>query len=173
MLAEFGNVADAVKFAVDAQLAINSSEAAADPDRRIRFRIVVHVGDIVVDGDDILGDSVNIAARLETLAEPGGVCISEDVFRNIKGKLELTFTDMGEQELKNIKDPVRTWRWQDGDVAANEESPTALPQTVDTIARGKPTLAVLPFDNISGDEEQEYFADGMTEDLITELSRMP
>jgi adenylate cyclase len=140
--------------------------------KRIEFRIGIHVGDIIVDDNDIFGDGVNIAARLEGIAEPGGVCISDDAQRQVRGKVDFAFEDMGPQNLKNIVEPMRAWRLRmnaSGSAAAPIEPPVegtkalALPD--------KPSIAVLPFENRSGDPEQEYFADGMVEDIITGLSR--
>jgi adenylate cyclase len=131
----------------------------------------IHVGDIIVDDNDIFGDGVNIAARLEGIAEPGGVCISDDAQRQIRGKVDITFEDMGPQRLKNIAEPMRAWRLRmnaGGSVAAPEasfESTQALPLP------DKPSIAVLPFQNMSGDREQDYFADRMVEEIITALSR--
>ena len=140
-------------------------------DKRIEFRIGVHVGDIIIEVNDIFGDGVNIAARLEGIAEPGGICISDDTYRQIRGKVDIAFEDMGPQSLKNITEPMRTWRSRiNASVsAASRKLPSepihalALPD--------KPSIAVLPFQNMSGDPEQEYFADGIVEDIITALSR--
>ena len=129
----------------------------------MRLRVGVNLGEVVVEGDDIHGHGVNVAARLEALAEPGGISISDDVMRQIRGKLHLAFADGGEQMLKNIAEPVRVWRWSAAAVAAGDEQPLALPD--------KPSIAVLPFDNMSADPEQEFFADGIAEDVITALSR--
>jgi adenylate cyclase len=134
-------------------------------DGQIEFRIGIHQGDIVVEDSDIFGDGVNVAARLEGLAEPGGICVSARVQEDAAGKLALVFEDMGEQELKNIARPLRVYRIQTG-VPASEsrQAPLPLPD--------KPSIAVLPFANMSGDPEQEYFADGMVEEIITALSRI-
>ena len=128
------------------------------PDRRIDFRIGIHQGDIVVEDGDIFGDGVNIAARLEGLAEPGGICISARVQEDAAGRLDLTFEDIGEQQLKNIARPVRVFRVVTGPKPVAEPA-LALPD--------KPSIAVLPFANMSGDPEQEYFADGMVEEIIS------
>jgi TolB-like protein len=136
--------------------------------RRIEFRIGIHVGDIIIEENDIFGDGVNIAVRLEGIAEPGGICISDDAHRQIRGKVEITFEDMGPQFLKNIADPMRVWRVCIGP----NSSPTTPTETGRPLALpDKPSIAVLPFENMSGDPEQEYFADGMVEDIITGLSR--
>jgi adenylate cyclase len=164
LLVEFASVVDALRCAAEAQSAMAESNAALPPDRRIEFRIGVHQGDIVVEDGDIFGDGVNIAARLEGLAEPGGICVSARVHEDAAGKLDLAFEDMGEQALKNIARPVRSYRVVAGAGAASTRanSGPALPD--------KPSIAVLPFANMSGDPEQEYFADGMVEEIITALS---
>jgi TolB-like protein/class 3 adenylate cyclase/tetratricopeptide (TPR) repeat protein len=172
MLVEFASAVDAARGAAEVQRAMAKQNADVPPDARIEFRIGIHVGDIMIDNDDIFGDGVNIAARLEGIAEPGGICISDDAQRHIRGKIELTFDDMGPQLLKNIAEPMRAWRVQVGKkppsvlskkAAADIGRPLALPD--------KPSIAVLPFQNMSGDPEQEYFADGIVEDIITALSR--
>jgi adenylate cyclase len=132
-------------------------------DRRIEFRIGIHVGDIIIEDNDIFGDGVNIAARLEGIAQPGGICISDDAYRQVRGRLDANFQDTGEQELKNIARPVRVYRFPPSDHAVVAPG-LSLPD--------KPSIAVLPFQNLSGDPEQEYFADGMVEDIITGLSRI-
>jgi TolB-like protein len=140
--------------------------------RRIEWRIGVHLGDVLVEGDDILGDGVNIAVRLEGVAELGGICISEDAYRQVRGKISAEFADIGEQQLKNIARPLRVYR-------AGSKSPLPNPSPLAREGRvgvqplpDKPSIAVLPFANISGDPEQEYFADGMVEEIITALSRI-
>jgi len=135
-------------------------------DRRIELRIGINVGDIVVEDGDIFGDGVNVAARLEALAEPGGVCVSARVQEDAAGKLELTFEDIGEQALKNIARPIRAYRVATGPTSASVQKTPAL------ALPDKPSIAVLPFANMSGDLEQEYFADGMVEEIITALSRI-
>src|SRR5471030_275626 len=142
-------------------------------EKRIEFRIGIHVGDIIVDDNDIFGDGVNIAARLEGIAEPGGVCISDDAQRQVRGKVDFAFEDMGPQNLKNIIEPMRAWRLRmnaSGSAAAPIEPP--VESTAALPLPDKPSIAVLPFQNISGDPEQEYFADGMVEEIITALSRI-
>ncbi len=171
LLVEFASAVDAVRFAIAMQEAIALMEAAGDQDTRIRYRVGINVGDIVADGDDILGDGVNISARLEGLAEPGGLCISDTVHQSVKGKLDVPFNDLGPQTLKNIEAPVRAWKWHVFDPQSVKSDDTANSDT--PLAGTKPSIAVLPFNNMSGDREQDYFADGMSEDLITELSRMP
>ena len=160
-LVEFASAVDATHCAMEIQQAIAERNIAVSEDRRVEFRIGINVGDIIIDEGDLYGDGVNIAARLESLAAPGAICISEDAYRQIKGKLTLNVSDMGERQLKNIAQPVRVYSVQlDG---ASQRPALALPD--------KPSIAVLPFQNMSGDPEQEYFADGVTEDIITELSR--
>ena len=139
-------------------------------DKRIEFRIGIHVGDIIIADDDIFGDGVNIAVRLEGIAEPGGICISDDAHRQIRGKVESALEDMGSQSLKNIAEPMRAWRVRIGPSSSPATKPPT--ETAQPLALpDKPSIAVLPFENMSGDPEQEYFADGMVEDIITGLSR--
>jgi adenylate cyclase len=161
-LVEFGSAVDAVRCALDIQRATTERNAGIPGDRRIEFRIGINVGDIIIDEGDIYGDGVNIASRIETLAEPGAVCLSDDAFRQIKGKLPLDVTDMGEQQLKNIAQPVRVYGVR-GEGNATRPA-LSLPD--------KPSIAVLPFQNMSGDPEQDYFCDGMVDDIITGLSRI-
>ena len=170
MLVEFASAVDAARCAVEVQRAMAEQNAAVPQDQRIEFRIGIHVGDIIFDDNDIFGDGVNIAARLEGIAEPGGVCISDDAYRQIRGKVEIACDDLGPQTLKNIAEPMRAWRVRlGGQSAVTARSPAgqapALPLP------DKPSIAVLPFQNMSGDPEQEYFADGIVEDIITALSR--
>ena len=210
-LMEFGSVVDAVNFAVDVQRAMATNTADVNSDNRFAYRIGINIGDIIVEGDDIYGDGVNVAARLEGLAEAGGICISRDVHSQVRAKVDVGFDDLGEQTVKNIPEPVQVYRvvlerriaklgshttgkakrakvwpmiagglavillvtgalfwqrpWEDREepiVEANVAFP--LPD--------KPSIAVLPFNNMSDDASQEYFADGMTEDLITDLSKI-
>jgi TolB-like protein/class 3 adenylate cyclase len=172
MLVEFSSAVDAARCAVEVQRSMARQNADVPQAVRIEFRIGIHVGDIIIDDNDIFGDGVNIAARLEGIAEPGGVCISDDAQRQIRGKVDVGFDDMGPQTLKNIAEPMRAWRMQiaaasafpaPAAVGGGSNQPLALPD--------KPSIAVLPFQNMSGDPEQEYFADGMVEDIITALSR--
>jgi adenylate cyclase len=166
LLVEFGSVVDALRCAVEVQYEMNGRNAAMPPDNRIEFRIGINVGDIVVEDGDIFGDGVNVAARLEALAEPGGICVSARVQEDAAGRLDLAFDDLGEQQLKNIARPVRAYRVITSDRPATPRFSTGLPLP------DKPSIAVLPFANMSGDPEQEYFADGVVEDIITALSRV-
>jgi len=170
MLVEFASAVDAVRCAVEVQRGMIAQNGNVPGDARIEFRIGIHVGDIIIDDNDIFGDGVNIAARLEGTAEAGGVCVSDDTYRQVRGKVDIAFQDVGLQSLKNIAEPMRAWRMQiDPGLfsaamrAALPAQPLALPD--------KPSIAVLPFQNMSGDPEQEYFADGMVEDITTALSR--
>jgi adenylate cyclase len=167
LLVEFGSVVDAVRCAVEVQREMAERNTSILPARRIEFRIGINLGDIIKDKGDIYGDGVNVAARLEALAEPGGICVSRVVRDQVRDKLDFAFEDGGEQQVKNIARPVRVFRVHLGEVAtaASEPAPPPLPE--------KPSLAVLPFQNMSGDPEQEYFADGMVEEIITALSRIP
>ena len=213
-LMEFGSVVDAVHFAVEVQLAMRTRNAEVPEDRRIIYRIGINIGDIIVEGDDIYGDGVNVAARLEGLAEPGGICASRTVINHVRGKVELDFEDLGDQEFKNIAEPVRVFRvvlddraaalvtplvespprvasqrrWQIASAVAAAAivfggliwwqpwGPDFEPASIERMAQplpDGPSIAVLPFDNMSGDAQQDYFADGMTDDLITDLSKIP
>ena len=170
-LVEFASVVDALRCAAQIQKAMADGNAGIATENRIEFRIGVHQGDIVVEDDDIFGDGVNIAARLEGLAEPGGICVSARVQEDVAGRLDLTFDDLGEQNLKNIARPVRVYRVR---LLTAEDAPKLSPtETGPALALpDKPSIAVLPFQNMSGDPEQEYFADGMVEEIITSLSRI-
>jgi len=170
MLVEFASAVDAARCAVEVQRGVAAENIDVPPQARIEFRIGIHVGDIIFDDNDIFGDGVNIAARLEGIAEPGGICISDDAQRQIRGKLDSPFEDMGPQNLKNIVEPMRAWRLSVDAKSAKYLSagrpaaqPLALPD--------KPSIAALPFQNMSSDPEQDYFADGIVEDIITALSR--
>jgi len=170
ILVEFASVVDAVRCAVDIQRQMAERNAQVPPERRIEFRIGLNVGDIIIDDKDIYGDGVNIAARLEALAQPGGICVSRVVRDEVRDKLDFSFEDMGEQQVKNIARPVPTHRVR-LDTQADEAIATTV--TATQSARSlpqKPSIAVLPFANMSGDAEQDYFSDGITEDIITSLS---
>ena len=172
VLVEFASAVDAARCAVKLQRGMAEQNADVQQDVRIEFRIGIHVGDIIIDENDIFGDGVNIAARLEGIAEPGGVCISDDAQRQVRGKVDIGFDDMGLQTLKNISEPMRAWRMQ---ISGNTSGAASIPSSAEAskflALPDKPSIAVLPFQNMSGDPEQEYFADGMVEDIITALSR--
>jgi len=170
LLAEFPSVVQAVECAAKIQRSVAGRETDLPDEQRVRLRIGVNLGDIIIDGADIYGDGVNVAARLEALAEPGGICISGKVHDEIEGKLAVAFADGGEQQVKNIDRPIRVWRWSVS--GTGSESAPAAGATSAPSLPGKPSIAVLPFDNMSGDPEQDYFADGMVEDIITGLSRI-
>jgi adenylate cyclase len=161
LLVEFASVVDAMRCAMAWQRAM--ADRAQPADARIEFRIGVNLGDIIIDEGDIFGDGVNIAARLEAMAEPGGICISRTVLTQTRGKLDFPVEDLGDQALKNIAQPVHVFRVLAEETAVPEPAALALPE--------KPSIAVLPFQNMSGDAEQEYFADGIAEDVITLLSK--
>jgi TolB-like protein/class 3 adenylate cyclase/Flp pilus assembly protein TadD len=210
-LMEFGSVVDAVNFAVDLQRTMAERNADVPEDRRITYRIGINIGDIIVEGDDIYGDGVNVAARLEAMAEPGGICVSRTVFDHVKGKVEIGFEDLGTQKVKNIPEPVQTFKVLldsaavEHTIVANPAAkrtlhwpmvagplivlvilsgallwqrpwePRVEPASVENMAfplPDKPSIAVLPFTNMSDDPNQEYFVDGMTEDLITDLAKI-
>jgi len=165
LLVEFASVVDALRCAAELQAAVAETNSSLPLERRIDFRIGIHQGDIVVEDGDIFGDGVNVAARLEALAEPGGICVSARVQEDAAGRLDLSFTDLGEQNLKNIARPIRAYRvLSKGFPTATARAPLPLPD--------KPSIAVLPFQNIGGDPEQEVFADGMVEDITTALSKL-
>jgi TolB-like protein len=167
VLIEFGSVVGAVECALALQQLSTERNAGIASECRMEWRIGIHLGDVLIEGDDILGDGVNIAARLEGVAEPGGICLSEDAFRQVRGKVAAEFADIGDQNLKNIARPLRVYRTGP---APGPEPPTA-PATALPLP-DKPSIAVLPFANMSGDPEQEYFADGMVAEIITALSRI-
>jgi adenylate cyclase len=211
LLVEFSSAVDAVLCAVEIQRAITAREADVPKERRIAYRCGINLGEIVIDGDDILGDGVNVAARLEALAEPGGIRISDTVFKNVKGKLDLGFADLGPQKVKNIAEPVPTyrvlldpadvgklvkakpirlagWRWPALAAAVvlmlslasvtwwRSWVPEVEPASMERMAfplPDRPSIAVLPFANLTGDPKQDYVADGMTETLISTLSKIP
>jgi adenylate cyclase len=164
-LVEFGSVVDAIECAVAVQRAMREINADCSEDRSIVLRIGINVGDVIIEGDDIYGDGVNLAARLEGIAEPGGIAISEDAWRQVRGKVDANFVDLGEQSLKNIKEVVRVYRVDFREANARPNMPAlTLPD--------KASIAVLPFQNMSGDNDQDYFCDGVVEDIITGLSRI-
>jgi adenylate cyclase len=167
ILVEFASIVDAARCAIDIQRGMSARNASVPHDKRIDFRIGINVGDVIIEGGDIFGDGVNIAARLEAIAEPGGICLSGQAQENIRDKFDIEFEDAGEHHLKNIARAVRVYRVRvrNGDEPATSVHPAlALPD--------KPSIAVLPFQNLGGDPEQEYFADGMVEDIISGLSRI-
>ena len=171
LLVEFASVVDAVRCAVETQREMATRNAGIPPERRIEFRMGMNLGDIIVEDGDIFGDGVNIAARLEALAEPGGICVTRVVRDQVRDKLDFSFADMGEQQVKNIARPVRAHRIL---VAAEAVPPAGAGDPITAFTRPvaqKPSIAVLPFANMSGDAEQEYFSEGITEDIITNLSR--
>ncbi len=165
-LVEFSSVVDALQCAADIQNGAAVRQNREPDDRKILLRIGIHLGDVIVEGEDIHGDGVNIAARLEGLAETGGICVSAMVYEGVRGKLELEFSDIGDQSLKNIAVPVRVYRVQSPAIEGNDDAGISS----DALFR-RPAVAVLPFENMSGDPDQEFFADGLTEDLITALSQ--
>ena len=166
ILSEFGSAIDAVQAAVSIQAQLAERNSHLEESRRMEFRIGVNLGDVVVEGERIYGDGINIAARIEALAPAGGICVSGKVYEEVSRKLDIAFDDMGEHELHNIAAPVRVYRIGPGGAAATGPAAKGPPQ-----AAAKPALLVLPFTNMSGDADQEFFADGLTEDIITELSR--
>jgi adenylate cyclase len=168
MLAEFSSIVDTVRCAVEIQRAMADRNAEVSGDRCIVFRMGINIGDVIVEPEDIFGDGVNVAARLESIAEPGSICISEDAVRQVRGKVDVEFIDIGEQDLKNIARPVRAFAIRLGyeaPGARNERPGLTLPE--------KPSLVVLPFQNMTGNSEEEYFVDGMVEEITTAVARLP
>ena len=173
-LVEFRSVVNAVRCAIEVQTAMVERNAGLPPERRIEFRVGIHLGDVVEESDgDLMGDGVNIAARLEGVAKPGSICLSEDAYRQVRSRLDLAISDLGETTLKNIAEPIRVYALQAGLAASAQPAPIA-PAGLSTQLSlpEKPSVAVLPFQNMSGDAEQDYFADGVVEDIITALSRI-
>ena len=172
-LAEFASVVGAVRCALNVQQAMTARNANIAPDKRIEFRVGIHLGDVIVESDgDLMGDGVNIAARLEGICEPGGICLSEDAYRQVRDRVDAAFTDLGDTELKNIARPVRAYSVTLG-ANTTKSTPISPLESGEALALpDKPSIAVLPFTNMSGDADQEYFADGVVEDIITGLSRI-
>jgi adenylate cyclase len=177
-LVEFRSVVDAVRCAIEIQNAMVERNAGVPSDRQIEFRIGVHLGDVVEESDgDLMGDGVNIAARLEGIAQPGAICLSEDAYRQVRARLDLVVDDLGAKELKNIVEPIRVFSLRVGPGAQSNPAARAKPTPEEKSAPllalpDRPSIAVLPFQNVSGDSEQDYFVDGMVEDIITGLSRI-
>jgi TolB-like protein len=163
VLVEFASVVEALQCAVEVQHGMHERNRDLPHDKWMEFRVGINVGDIIIEGGDIFGEGVNVAARLESIAEPGGICLSDDAYRQVRDRLKIAFDDAGEQQLKNIARPMRVYRARLDRGSARSAPALALPDL--------PSIAVLPFQNMSGDPEQEYFADGMVEDIITDLSR--
>src|SRR5262245_20686582 len=172
-LVEFRSVINAVRCAIELQTAMIERNAGLPPERRIEFRIGIHLGDVVEESDgDLMGDGVNIAARLEGAAEPGAICLSEDAYRQVRSRLGLLSSDLGEKMFKNIADPMRVYLLRVGSAAQAQPRPgTPAEPSTQPVLPDKPSIAVLPFQNMSGDPDQEYLADGIVEDIITGLSR--
>jgi TolB-like protein/class 3 adenylate cyclase len=169
-IVEFRSVVDAVNCAIEVQRAMVERNAGVAPDKRIEFRIGIHLGDVVEESDgDLMGDGVNIAARLQGVAKPGGICISDDAFRQVKSRLDLAVSDLGPTQLKNIVEPIRVYSLEVGKPAQAKPAPTPAPEKS---SPPRLSMVVLPFANIGGDPEQEHFADGVTESLTTDLSRI-
>ena len=166
VMAEFGSAVEAVRCGVEMQDTLRARNEELELDRRMQFRIGINLGDVMIEGDDLFGDGVKVAARLEKLAPPGGLCISGTVFEQVRDRLPFDFEDLGEQSVKNITRPVHVYRVPLGQTAPGVADNKA-PELPD-----RPSIAVLPFNNMSGDPEQEYFSDGITEDIITDLSKV-
>src|ERR1700752_2789169 len=169
VLAEFGSAVDAVQCAVEAQAALAEANASIAPDHRINFRIGVHIGDVMIRAGDLFGDGVNIAARLQSIANPGTVCISGATYDQVRKVLPMTFVELGTQQVKNIQEPVRAYQAR-APIGTQETARFVETERAPSLPE-KPSIAVLPFQNLSGDPEQDDFADGMVEEIITALSR--
>ncbi len=165
-LLEFGSVVDAVQCATDIQNGVAARQASEPNAKKMLFRIGIHLGDVIVEGDDIHGDGVNIGSRIEGLAEAGGICVSAMVYEGVRGKLEVVFSDLGDHSLKNIAVPVHVYQLEQAETDGTDDATISS----DALFR-RPAVAVMPFENMSGDPDQEFFADGLTEDLITALSQ--
>jgi adenylate cyclase len=165
VLIEFRSVVDAVRCAIEVQNGMFERNAGLPPERRIEFRVGIHLGDVVEESDgDLMGDGVNIAARLEGIAKPGAICLSEDAYRQVKSRLDLAVSDLGATQLKNIAEPMRVYSVEVGKPAQVKLPSASTPPRL--------SLVVLPFANLGGDPQQEYFVDGVTESLTTDLSRI-
>jgi adenylate cyclase len=168
---EFRSVVDAVRCAIEMQQGLLERNAGVSEDRRIEFRIGIHVGDVVEESDgDLMGDGVNIAARLEGIAAPGAICLSEDAYRQVKARLEISVSDLGDTRLKNIVEPIRVYSLEVGQPA--QVKPAEQKRAAEKAVPPRRSIVVLPFSNVGGDQEQEYFVDGVTESLTTDLSRI-
>ena len=169
-LIEFRSVVDAVRCAIEVQHGLVERNAGLPPERRIDFRVGIHLGDVVEEADgDLMGDGVNIAARLEGVCAPGAICLSEDAYRQVKGRLDLAVQDLGPTQLKNIAEPIRVYSLDVGETAQAKPAPAPAPGKS---APPRLSIVVLPFANIGGEAQQEHFVDGVTESLTTDLSRI-
>jgi adenylate cyclase len=167
---EFRSVVDAVRYAIEVQTGMVERNAGLPPERRIEFRVGIHLGDVVEEADgDLMGDGVNIAARIEGIAEPGAICLSEDAYRQVKGRLDLAASDLGPTQLKNIAEPIRVYSLQVGAPVVSKPAPALGPEKT---VPPRLSMVVLPFANIGGDPSHEHFVDGVTESLTTDLSRI-
>src|SRR5262245_2162016 len=167
ILAEFNSVSNAVECAVAIQDTMRSRNAGTDAHRKMQYRIGINLGDVIFDDSRIYGDGINVAARLESLAEPGGICISSKVYEDVRGKIDLSYDDIGEQQLKNIAQSVRCYQ-----VSGIKRTTSLLGDAKALALPDKPSIAVLPFTNLSGDPDQEYFGDGIAEDILTDLAKL-